>query len=78
MKRDLLLAEKAVVDAEKIFESVIRRELPVGEPTAWIYNGRHQGVVVAHGYKTRIKVRNNATSKEYWIDVTDIIRALQS
>ena len=78
MKHDLIVARDLLAGAEVNFEDVVRRTLPVGEPTAWVRNGKHVGVVILHGYKGRLKVRNNLTDREYWIYAFDIIRALES
>lgn len=49
---------------------VIQAAWPVGSRITW--NGKgpfpQSGSVVMHGYGNRLKVRNERTNKEYWID----------
>lgn len=42
----------------------------------WRHHGqRRDGTVVLHGYGDRIKVKNAATQREYWISAYDILQA---
>ena len=65
----LKAARKAAQEAEDRYRKVIRDVCPIGSRVCWTYhNGLHCGPVLMHSHDTRIKVRNDLTGKEYWID----------
>lgn len=67
---------KALCQQEKAETNVavtLRSEYPIGSSISWSRNGVHDGVVVSHGYKDSIKVRNTHTGNEVFIYAAIIV-----
>lgn len=73
MSRALVEAVNGAHEAKKNVGNILRRDYPVGAEAAWM-RGKHtcRGRVVAHGYRDRVKVKNDLRDSEYWISAWDI------
>lgn len=67
----------AIADAQDTLERYIERRWPVGSPVTWDKHGHLQYGEVIHTGLSRLKVRNGATQRAYWIDIYDVELALE-
>lgn len=65
--------DKLIKRRERICEEIDRawrKEFPIGCYVQWtIGHYRQSGEVVMHGHTERMKVRNERTGKEVWLDL---------
>ena len=61
--------------AQRQADTVLYSQWPVGSEITWTTNGanRFKGIVIAHGYSDRIKVRRNNTGRERWLHARQVI-----
>lgn len=65
----LKTALKESAAAQKAVTRLIAEHFPIGSSASWEKSGALQsGTVVDLDYGDRLKVRNGATGREYWID----------
>jgi hypothetical protein len=70
--RRYLDAERRAREATGVY---MRNHYPIGGPIAWERNGLHQGTLLAlsqHPPGDSVKVRNDATGKQYWVDTRSL------
>ncbi len=62
--------------SKSALEVAAQTAFPVGASVCWKRNHNVQaGRVLRHGYQDRLYVKNQETLAEYWIRVSDILRA---
>lgn len=70
MSQRLEQALRKRFDAEVDIERALRDDYPVGARVSWSYGlgaPRYHGTVETHGYRDRLKVRNETTGRSRWI-----------
>lgn len=59
----------------KDIDQAWRRVFPIGGAVSWVVGKNTQfGYVVMHGCIERLKVRNERTGKEVWLDLSRVTR----
>lgn len=72
----LAKAAATVREAEAALEKTLRADYPKGALVSWLRNDRlFTGTIVEFGYGARVLVRNERTTRPYWIYASDIVAA---
>ena len=67
-----LLEKRAALS--KMIDSAWRKEFPVGTRVVWrVGDYCRYGHVIDHGHSERLKVKNEKTGKELWLDIYRIL-----
>lgn len=77
MSATLTQALKERSAAEARIAHLLQKLWPIGNPIRWTRGADpshwHEGIVTAHSTSDRIKVKNTATGREYWIHAYDVM-----
>ncbi|WP_445493141.1 hypothetical protein [Rhodopseudomonas sp. RCAM05734] len=68
-----LLKEREAADYR--INDLLRVQFPLGSEIRWCRSGSGKpilGIVLAHGYRDRIRVKNLQTERSYWIHAHDV------
>lgn len=69
-------AAREVTRAEEELFRAVWANFPIGCPVSWQKGGCgsrvHRGYILGHGYRGRIRVRNEVTHKARWITFYDL------
>jgi hypothetical protein len=61
------------------YEAAIREIFPLGATVWWMHTSKSEqhGTVILHGHYARIRVRNNITMAQLWIEPYQILQYLE-
>lgn len=61
------------------YEDAIRELFPLGATVWWMHSSKSEqhGTVILHGHYARIRVRNNVTFAQLWIEPYQILQYLE-
>lgn len=62
--------------AREVYEEALHKLFPLGAWVCWMHNSKSEqhGYVILHGHYGRLRVRNDTTKTELWIESFQVIQ----